>query len=119
WSEPNSGLFLSPQFDSAGRAVAPRTYAAIVTAIDAGVKSASPQALVAAGETAARGRDRPVAGVHDGESPGRFAQLVAAAAPRLAFDACAHHTYPAGDLQRHEALQRRTDIGLRSRVRLC
>jgi hypothetical protein len=114
WNEPNSGLFLSPQFDSAGRAVAPRTYAAIVSAIDAGVKSASPQALVAAGETAARGRDRPVVGVHDSESPGRFAQLVAAAAPRLAFDAWAHHPYPASELQRPEAPQRWPDVGLSS-----
>src|SRR4051794_23583024 len=64
WNEPNSGLFLSPQFDRLGRAVAPRKYAEIVEAIDAGVKSASPQALVAAGETAARGRDRAVLRVH-------------------------------------------------------
>jgi hypothetical protein len=114
WNEPNSGLFLSPQFDRLGRAVAPRTYAEIVAAIDAGVKTASPQALVAAGETAARGRDRPVVGVHDSESPGRFAQLVAAAAPHLAFDAWAHHPYPASDFQRPEALQRWPDVGLSS-----
>jgi hypothetical protein len=114
WNEPNSALFLSPQFDTAGRPVAPRVYAALAAAVYAGVKSASPAALVAVGETAARGHDRRVAALHDGESPARFAQLVAAAAPRLRFDAWAHHPYPATDLQRPEAPQPWPDVGLSS-----
>ena len=44
------------------------------------------------------GHDRRVAALHDGESPARFAQLVAAAAPGLRFDAWAHHPYPRTDL---------------------
>ena len=32
WNEPNTGRFLSPQFDSRGRPVAPGTYAALVAA---------------------------------------------------------------------------------------
>ena len=54
WNEPNSAVFLSPQFDATGRPVAPRVYAALAAAVYAGVKRASPAALVAAGETAAR-----------------------------------------------------------------
>ena len=98
WNEPNVGQFLSPQFDAAGRPVAPRVYASLVAAAYAGVKSASPHALVAAGETAPRGRDEPRAHVQDTESPARFARLVAAAAPDLRFDAWAHHPYPRNDL---------------------
>jgi hypothetical protein len=97
WNEPNSGLFLSPQFDAHGRPVAPRVYARLVEAAYAGIKSGSPRALVGAGETAARGYDRPVPGFHDSESPGRFARLVAAAAPRLPFDAWSLHPYPPTD----------------------
>jgi hypothetical protein len=47
------------------------------------IKSASPQALVALGETAA---------AHD---PGTFVDEVAAVDPNLRFDAWAHHPYPA------------------------
>jgi len=114
WNEPNSALFLSPQFDATGRPVAPRVYAVLAGAVYAGVKSASPAALVAAGETAARGHDRVVAALHDGESPARFAELVAEAAPRLRFDAWAHHPYPSTDLQPPEAPQPWPDVGLSS-----
>jgi hypothetical protein len=114
WNEPNSAVFLSPQFDAAGRPVAPRTYAGMVAAGYAGIKSANPAALVAAGETAARGSDRPHVGVHDSESPTRFAQLVAAAAPGLRFDAWAHHPYPANDLAPPDAPQAWPAVGLSS-----
>jgi hypothetical protein len=114
WNEPNSAIFLSPQFDAAGRPVAPRVYAALAAAVYAGVKGASPTSLVAAGETAARGHDRAVTALHDAESPARFAELVAAAAPRLRFDAWAHHPYPATDLQRPDASQPWPDVGLSS-----
>src|SRR5262249_77650 len=46
--------------------------------------------------------------------PARFAQLVAAAAPRLRFDAWAHHPYPATDLQRPDAQQSWPAVGLSS-----
>ncbi len=112
WNEPNSALFLSPQFDAAGQPVAPRVYASLVAAAYRGIKSASPTALVAAGETAPRGYDRHVSGFHDSESPGRFAQLVAAAAPHLPFDAWAHHPYPRSDLDRPDAPQPWPAVGL-------
>jgi hypothetical protein len=105
WNEPNAAQFLSPQFDRAGRPVAPGVYAGLVAAAYAGIKSASPRALVGAGETAARGRDRPRAGMQDTESPGRFARLVAAVAPGLRFDAWAHHPYPRDDLTHPDAHQ--------------
>ncbi len=63
----------------------------------AGIKAASPAALVAAGETASRGHDHPVAGMQDSESPGEFIRLVAEADPTLQFDAWAHHPYPPSD----------------------
>jgi len=111
WNEPNAARFLSPQFDRAGRAVAPRTYAGLVAAAYAGIKRATPQALVAAGETAPRGRDLPHAGSQDTESPARFARLVARAAPELRFDAWAHHPYPRNDVTVPDAPQRWPAVG--------
>src|SRR5262245_2013554 len=111
WNEPNAGQFLSPQFDASGRAVAPRTYAGLVAAAYAGIKAASPHALVAAGETAPRGRDRPRGQRQDTETPARFARLVAAAAPGLRFDAWAHHPYPRDDVTVPDAPQRWPAVG--------
>ena len=93
WNESNLQLFLAPQFDAKGRSVAPRNYAHLYAAAYGGIKAGNPQAKVAIGETSSAGRDK-VAGVSDTHSPGRFAQLVAAANPRLKFDAWAHHPYP-------------------------
>jgi hypothetical protein len=112
WNEPNSAVFLTPQFDAAGRPVAPREYARLVEAAYAGIKEGSPRALVGAGETAARGYDRHVAGFHDSESPGRFARLVAAAAPRLPFDAWSHHPYPPTDRSSPATPQPWPSVGL-------
>jgi Cellulase (glycosyl hydrolase family 5) len=94
WNESNLQLFLAPQFDARGRSVGPRNYARLYAATYAGIKAGNGRAKVAIGETSAHGRDRKVPGVSDTHSPGRFAQLVAAAAPRLKFDAWAHHPYP-------------------------
>jgi len=94
WNEPNLNLFLTPQFDRRGRSVAPRNYARLYAAAYAGIKRGNPLAKVGIGETSARGRDRRVPGVSDTHSPGRFAELVAKANPRLRFDAWAHHPYP-------------------------
>ncbi len=94
WNESNLQLFLAPQFDGKGRSVGPRNYARLYAAAYAGIKAGNPRAKVAIGETSAHGRDRKVTGVSATHSPGRFAQLVAAANPRLKFDAWAHHPYP-------------------------
>jgi Cellulase (glycosyl hydrolase family 5) len=94
WNEPNLNLFLTPQFTAAGRSVAPANYAKLYAAAYAGIKAGNPLAQVAIGETSARGRDRRVPGVSDTHSPGKFAELVAKANPRLKFDAWAHHPYP-------------------------
>ncbi|HXF98407.1 MAG TPA: cellulase family glycosylhydrolase [Gaiellaceae bacterium] len=93
WNEPNLQLFLAPQFDERGRSVAPRNYARLYAAAYAGIKAGNPRALVGIGETSARGTDRPT-GLRPTHSPGRFAELVAKANPRLRFDAWAHHPYP-------------------------
>jgi hypothetical protein len=94
WNEPNLNLFLTPQFDRRGRSVAPKNYAKLYAAAYAGIKAANRLAQVAIGETSARGRDRRIPRVSDTHSPGRFAELVARANPRLKFDAWAHHPYP-------------------------
>ena len=94
WNEPNLNLFLTPQFNAAGKSVAPANYAKLYAAAYAGLKAGSPMSQVAIGETSARGRDRRVPGVSDTHSPGKFAELVAKANPRLKFDAWSHHPYP-------------------------
>ena len=58
-----------------------------------GSRPASPQAQIAIGETSARGTDKP-AGLRPTHSPGKFAELVAKANPRLKFQAWSHHPYP-------------------------
>jgi hypothetical protein len=93
WNEPNLQGFLTPQFDSRGRSVAPANYARLAAAAYTGVKAGSPRALVAIGETSARGSDKAT-GIRPTHSPGKFAELVAKANPRLKFDAWSHHPYP-------------------------
>jgi len=93
WNEPNLQLFLTPQFDSSGRSIAPRNYARLYAAAYKGIKAASPRALVAIGETSARGTDNPK-GIRPVHSPGRFVEALAKANPRLRFDAWSHHPYP-------------------------
>src|SRR5262249_23814298 len=97
WNEPNSVLFLSPQFGPNGKPVAPREYARLVEAAYRGIKSASPTALVGAGETAPRGADRRVIRFHDSESPGRCARRGAGAAPPLRCAGGPPHPYPRPD----------------------
>jgi hypothetical protein len=95
WNEPNTELFLAPQFDESGESVAPQTYAALYRAAREGIVSTNPSALVAAGETSSHGRDRPSQGdAQDSHSPARFARLVAEQQPRIELDAWAHHPYP-------------------------
>lgn len=95
WNEPNTQLFLAPQFDAAGHSVAPRAYADLYRAAYEGIKEANSDALVAIGETGSHGRDAPSPGdAQDRHSPARFAQLLSLESPRLEFDAWAHHPYP-------------------------
>jgi hypothetical protein len=95
WNEPNTALFLAPQFDEAGTSVAPEAYAAIYRAAREGIVDANPEALVAAGETSSHGRDAPSPGsAQDSHSPVRFARLVSELSPPLQIDAWAHHPYP-------------------------
>jgi Cellulase (glycosyl hydrolase family 5) len=93
WNEPNLLLFLAPQYDRQGNSVAPRNYALLYAAGYKGIKAGNTRALVAIGETSARGTDNPN-GVRPVHSPGRFLEELARANPRLPFDAWAHHPYP-------------------------
>ncbi len=94
WNESNLNLFLAPQFDKKGRSVGPKLYAKLAAAAYTGIKRGNFRALVGLGETSSHGRDKVIKGQTDTHSPGRFAQLVAAANPRLKFDAWAQHPYP-------------------------
>ncbi len=95
WNESNLQQFLAPQFDENGHSVGPKTYAKMYRAAYKGFNAGNPNALVAIGETSPQGRDRPSPGpAQDSHSPGRFAQLLSEARPRLKFDAWAHHPYP-------------------------
>jgi len=93
WNEPNLALFLSPQFDAKGRSVGPGLYARLYRAAYGGLKAGSPTALVAVGETSARGRDKDHKTASDTHSPGKFAELLSKARPKIRFDAYAHHPY--------------------------
>ena len=95
WNEPNLEQFLAPQFDAAGRSASVQLYAELFSAAAAGIRRANPDALVAAGETSARGRDVPSTGpAQDSHSPVGFARLLSEVRPPLAFDAWAHHPFP-------------------------
>jgi hypothetical protein len=92
WNEPNLQLFLTPQF-AGKKIVGPANYAKLFKAAYAGIKSGNPLSKVAIGETSARGRDKPLAGVSASLAPGTFAKYLAKV-PGLKFDAWAHHPYP-------------------------
>jgi len=94
WNESNLGNFLSPQYDARGRPVSPAAYARLAATGYTAIRAASPRAQVAVGETSSHGRDRRRPGVTDTMAPATFARLVAAASPRLRFDAWAQHPYP-------------------------
>ncbi len=94
WNESNLATFLQPQFDAGGKIVSPANYARLAAAGYAGIKAGSPTALVGVGETSSNGRDKRKAGQTDTIAPATFAKGVAAANPRLKFDAWAHHPYP-------------------------
>jgi uncharacterized lipoprotein NlpE involved in copper resistance len=92
WNEPNLQLFLTPQFVG-NRIVGPANYAKLYKAAYTGIKAGNPWAQVAIGETSARGRDKPLAGVSASIAPGTFARLLSQV-KGLKFDAWAHHPYP-------------------------
>jgi hypothetical protein len=119
WNEPNLQLFLAPQFDARGRSVGPALYAKLYRAAYAGLKIGNPAAVVAIGETSARGRDRPIAirGLQQTHSPGRFAELLSRVRPRLRFDAWAHHPYPTTPAQRPAQRVRWPNVSLGSLAR--
>jgi hypothetical protein len=119
WNEPNLNLFLTPQFDKRGRSVAPRNYAKLYATAYAGIKAGNRLAQVAIGETSARGRDRRVPGMSDTHSPGKFAELVARANPRLKFDAWAHHPYPFHPKSKPGQLVRWPNVSLASLPRFA
>ncbi len=92
WNEPNLQLFLTPQFVGK-KVVGPANYAKLYKAAYAGIKAGDSSAKVAIGETSARGRDKPLAGISASVAPGTFAKLLALQ-KGLRFDAWAHHPYP-------------------------
>jgi hypothetical protein len=120
WNESNLGQFLSPQYDTNGKPLAPFTYAKLYRAAYAGIKAGNPRALIGIGETSARGRDKPLrrAGVSETESPGRFAQLLSTVRPKLEFDAWSQHPYPTELTQKPLATVRWPNVTLTQLPRL-
>ena len=120
WNEPNREIFLAPQYAANGKPTAPANYARLFRAGYAGIKVANPSAQVAAGVTASNGRDRPIRrrGVQDTISPGKFAELVSKARPRIRFDAWAHHPYPTTPSMRPTQVVRWPNVSLASMPRL-
>jgi hypothetical protein len=114
WNESNLQLFLAPQFDAKGKSIAPRNYARLAAAAYAGIKAGNSRAKVAIGSTSSAGRDKPLAGKSATHSPARFARLVAAANPRLKFDAWAQHPYPVPVNQKPTQLVRYPNVTLKS-----
>jgi hypothetical protein len=114
WNESNLQLFLAPQFDAKGKSVGPRNYAKLAAAAYAGIKAGNSRAKVAIGSTSSAGRDKPLKGKSETHSPGRFAQLVAAANPRLKFDAWAQHPYPVPVSQKPTQRVRYPNVTLKS-----
>ena len=114
WNESNLQLFLAPQFDAKGKSVAPRNYAKLAAAAYSGIKAGNSRAKVAVGSTSSAGRDKVLAGKSETHSPGRFAQLVAAANPRLKFDAWAQHPYPVPANQKPTQLVKYPNVTLKS-----
>jgi hypothetical protein len=92
WNEPNLQQFLYPQY-SGKKIVSAANYAKLYKTAYAAIKTANPQAKVAAGETSAQGRDKPLPGKSETVAPGTFAKLLSQQ-KGLKFDAWAHHPYP-------------------------
>jgi Cellulase (glycosyl hydrolase family 5) len=113
WNEPNLQQFLAPQFDARGRSVAPANYAKLYAAAHAGLRAGNRTAQIAIGETSARGSDRAT-GIRPTHSPGKFAELVAKANPRLKFSAWAHHPYPSTPNLRPGQIVRWPNVSLTS-----
>src|SRR5262249_50854189 len=86
----------------------------IYRAAYAGIKAGNPRSLVGVGETSARGRDKAinVPGLSETESPGRFAQLLATARPKIRFDAWSLHPYPTELTQKPTAVVRWPNVTL-------
>ena len=95
WNEPNSPVFLRPQYRRVGTTwivQSARDYARICNAVVDGVKSDPvSKPLVACGVTAPRGNNQPGA-ARASASPLAFLQAMWAAGAR-GFDAYAHHPY--------------------------
>ena len=117
WNESNLATFLVPQFDGQGRIVSPRNYARLAASGYAGIKAGNSRAKVAIGETSSNGRDKKRPGVKDTVAPATFMKGVAAANPRLKFDAWAHHPYPFPVNQKPTQLVRYPNVTLMSMPR--
>jgi hypothetical protein len=100
WNEPNLGFYFTPQYDGAGRSLAPNLYRALVNAVAEAVRGVDPRNRVAAGATAPFGH----AGVD--HAPLDFMRKVlcmtrrnkptTSCPARTSLDAWSHHPYTEG-----------------------
>src|SRR4051812_3614823 len=98
WNEPNTSRFWQPQFDDAGRSVAPAAYEALLARCWDALHTVRPDANVIS-DTSARGNDDPAARTNVSHSPAAFIRGIGAAyrasgrtSPVL--DTVGHHPYP-------------------------
>ena len=100
WNEPNISIFLRPQYVRSGArwaAASPKTYSDLLKAFYAGVKKASPSAVVAGGVTAPAGdrcSDCPLDAPPIRVTPDDFMAELATAGLQPPMDAVSHHPYP-------------------------
>ncbi len=98
WNEPNLQLFLTPQFNAAGKAVSPAEYVKLFDAGYKGLKAGNALSQVAAGETSNRGHNAPTDSVTNSVAPATFARDVSLINPKLPFVAWATHPYPTASI---------------------
>ncbi len=100
WNEPNIALFLQPQYERVGNrwvAASPQTYSALLKAFSAGVKRASPGAVIGGAVTAPAGDVCPTCPLNDPPERVRPQDFIAAlnrGSLRPPMDVVSHHPYP-------------------------
>jgi hypothetical protein len=95
WNEPNTGIFLMPQYDKRLRSTSPQIYAKLYKAAYRGLKRGNSRARVAIGVTSPQGTARASTLERAKHHPGDFMRLLArACAGSCRFEAVAHHPYP-------------------------
>lgn len=100
WNEPNLSYYFAPQYDAAGRSLAPNRYRALVNSVAGAVRSVDPRNRVAAGATAPfghAGRDHaPLDFMRKVLCMTRRNTATTSCPARTSLEAWSHHPYTDG-----------------------